>query len=107
VGRDYSLSNGLLLRADIHALFDAYLLSIDKDGRVHVSDSIKDITYTSLQNQLLARPKDKWPPGLAETLDERHAKYLKKLLKIPRVQSTRPRDFPRRPNCQGSGDCPR
>ena len=75
-GGSYSKSNGLLLRADIHALFDAYLLSIDKDGRVHVADSIKDIAYTSLQDQLLAQPKDKWPPGLAETLDKRHKEYL-------------------------------
>lgn len=78
VGRDYSKSNGLLLRADIHALFDAYLLSIDADGRVHVADSIKDIAYTSLQGQLLARPKDKWPAGLAKTLAERHATYLQR-----------------------------
>lgn len=34
--------NGLLLRADIHLLFDAHLLSIDPDGVVHVSRDVPE-----------------------------------------------------------------
>jgi putative restriction endonuclease len=75
-GRDYSKSNGLLLRADIHALFDARLLSVDADGRVHVAASVKDTSYSSLQGKKLTLPKAKWPPKLADTFAERHAEYL-------------------------------
>ncbi len=35
-GGNYKLKNGLLLRADLHRLFDAYLMAIDPDtGKVH------------------------------------------------------------------------
>jgi hypothetical protein len=76
VGRDYAKSNGLLLRADIHALFDARLLSVDADGRVHVAKSVKDTGYSSLQGKRLTLPKAKWPAKLADTLAERHADYI-------------------------------
>lgn len=36
-GTNYRVSNGLLLRADIHTLYDLYLLSVDERYRVHLS----------------------------------------------------------------------
>ena len=76
VGRDYSKSNGLLLRVDIHALYDAQLLSVDGEGRVHIARTVKDATYSSLVGKRLTMPRAKWPSNLAEMLAERHAEYL-------------------------------
>ncbi|AEO43406.1 hypothetical protein XACM_3157 [Xanthomonas euvesicatoria pv. citrumelo F1] len=48
-----ALSNGLLLRKDIHALFDAGLLDISPDLLVSVSDSVTDPCYRTLHGQRL------------------------------------------------------
>lgn len=42
---DYATSNGLLLRADIHTLFDLHLIAIDADGRVAVSRTLEGTEY--------------------------------------------------------------
>lgn len=55
-----ALSNGLLLRKDIHALFDAGLLSIGPDFVVYMAESVTDPYYRSLDGrelQLEATPK--------------------------------------------------
>ncbi len=50
--------NGLLLRSDIHALFDLGLLSVDPKGfRVHCSDQIRgDAMYDGLHGETLRMP---------------------------------------------------
>ncbi len=50
-GRDYnSRDNGILLRADIHALFDSLLLTISSDGNgFDLSPALKDEVYQFLQ----------------------------------------------------------
>jgi predicted restriction endonuclease len=49
---NYDTSNGLLLRADIHTLYDMELLRIDEKGNVILCDEIKnDKTYSSLLKQ--------------------------------------------------------
>ena len=48
-----ALSNGLLLRKDIHALFDAGLLRLTEDCRVTVDVSVIDPYYRSLDGQSL------------------------------------------------------
>ncbi|WP_274497801.1 MULTISPECIES: HNH endonuclease [Xanthomonas] len=48
-----ALNNGLLLRKDIHALFDAGLLHISPDLVVSVSDSVTDPCYRTLDGQRL------------------------------------------------------
>lgn len=55
-----TLSNGLLLRKDIHALFDAGLLAIGPDLVVLVGTGVEDPLYRSLDDQeltLTAEPK--------------------------------------------------
>lgn len=42
---DYSVSNGLLLRADLHTLYDLNLIGIDGNGQVHVSTLFKGSEY--------------------------------------------------------------
>ncbi|ALN57788.1 hypothetical protein GLE_2439 [Lysobacter enzymogenes] len=48
-----TLGNGLLLRKDIHALFDAGLLDISPDLLVSISDAVTDTSYRALDGQRL------------------------------------------------------
>lgn len=58
---DNSPENGLLLRADIHALFDALLITLSEDGtRVEISDALTDPSYAFLQSAMVFQA----PPGL-------------------------------------------
>jgi len=52
------VTNGLLLRADLHNLFDAHLLWIDDDLVVRVAASVSDICYRQWDGQPLRRPVD-------------------------------------------------
>jgi hypothetical protein len=53
---DYSIANGLLLRADIHTLFDLRLISVDPQyGRIVVSSSLSS-TYRTFADQTLRLP---------------------------------------------------
>jgi hypothetical protein len=57
-------SNGLLLRADIHTLFDLYMISIDAHGRWAVSSTLDDTTYVALRGKRPRKPKSS-PPNTA------------------------------------------
>jgi predicted restriction endonuclease len=51
----HRLQNGLLLRADIHNLFDRGLLTIDNQFKVHLHSSIRSsLTYKALHGKKLA-----------------------------------------------------
>ncbi len=53
------VTNGLLLRADIHTLFDLYLISINPDtSKVVVSSSLLNTCYKELNGKSLKSPKD-------------------------------------------------
>jgi len=53
---DYRTSNGLLLRADIHTLFDLYLVSVDpQKGRVAVAPELSD-TYRAFDGKPISLP---------------------------------------------------
>jgi hypothetical protein len=52
------LSNGLLLRADVHTLFDLHLLAIDPAGRLEVSPKLRDTSYAALAGVSVAVPGD-------------------------------------------------
>ena len=48
--KDNDIRNGLLLRADLHRLFDAFLISINPDNlTVHISPKISDPTYNQFE----------------------------------------------------------
>lgn len=53
------LTNGLLLRSDIHTLFDLHLIALDDDMRVLVSSTLTDGGYRALQGRKLRPPKQK------------------------------------------------
>lgn len=76
-GVNYSANNGLLLRADIHTLFDLRLLSIDENMRIHLSKSIKQSKeYGHLHLEKITLPDlNKHTPD-RYALGARHKKFL-------------------------------
>lgn len=68
---DNSIENGILLRADIHALFDAGLISLSKDGKtVDVSERLSDETYSFLKGKKVSPPMYS-PPSRDNILSHR------------------------------------
>jgi hypothetical protein len=59
---DNDLRNGILLRADIHALFDRGLIALTLDGsRIEVRAELSDPSYGFLRTTKVSRPKDGRP----------------------------------------------
>jgi hypothetical protein len=57
---NYDTRNGLLLRADLHTLYDLHLLGVDEHGRVVLSPEVKDPYYQSLVRDVRRfKPPDK------------------------------------------------
>ncbi|MGA9379025.1 MAG: HNH endonuclease [Phormidium sp.] len=57
-------SNGLLLRADLHTLFDLKLITIEPEKmEVYLASSLRETSYSELHGKPLQLPKDKiyWP----------------------------------------------
>ena len=63
------VQNGLLLRADIHTLFDLGLITVDAQGKVTVASRLKGTEYWTFQGALLRKPANApdWPSQLALT----------------------------------------
>jgi len=57
-GGRHSTKNGLLLRADLHNLFDAYLIAIDSNFRVRVSTRVVDGAIRKLEGVRVGLPAD-------------------------------------------------
>ncbi|WP_072062446.1 HNH endonuclease [Pluralibacter gergoviae] len=55
--------HGLLLKADIHTLFDRGFLWIDTEFKIRVSEQLTGTEYAELDGRCLRLPKDKkdWP----------------------------------------------
>jgi putative restriction endonuclease len=71
----HEVSNGLLLRSDLHRLFDGGYLTIDPSNRqVVVSDRIKEEfqngkEYYKLEGQVLREPDQAWAKPSVENLE--------------------------------------
>ncbi len=75
------VSNGLLLRADIHTLFDCGVLGIDPEKRcIVVSDRLKNSCYGKLIGKLLRDPKEVICSPSRQNLESRY-QYFKSLNK--------------------------
>jgi hypothetical protein len=63
VGRDINdPNNGILLRADIHALFDAGLITLTADGcGIAMSSKLSDQSYDFLRRVKVRRPEGHAP----------------------------------------------
>jgi hypothetical protein len=75
-GANYHESNGLLLRADIHTLYDLNLLSIDKNSKIHFHPQIKgDIEYNRYHGKSINIKDGKDLLRMAENLAQRHKRF--------------------------------
>jgi HNH endonuclease len=75
---DYRASNGLLLRADIHTLYDIGLLSIDQHMRVHLAPALTMSEYKQYEGKRIERRPDVSSDGPSQdALKTRHAQFLK------------------------------
>jgi predicted restriction endonuclease len=55
----FHMKNGLLLRADIHLLFDKGLIKIDPDTlKIYVSETIRDSEYTRYHGKTLRKTRN-------------------------------------------------
>ncbi len=61
------VTNGILLRADVHTLFDAFQIAVDAEYRIHVAPGIHDDHYRDLDGTTMTLPDDpdSWPALLA------------------------------------------
>jgi hypothetical protein len=76
-GSDYRVSNGLLLRADIHTLYDLHHLSIDEHGVVHLSDEVRNLKeYAGLDQKTIRQTKSIMDAPSPTNLASRHARFL-------------------------------
>jgi len=74
---DYRTSNGLLLRADIHTLYDIGLLSIDQHMRVHLAPALMASEYKPYDGKRIERrPEDGVDAPSQDALKARHATFL-------------------------------
>ena len=70
--------NGILLRSDIHALFDKLLITLNKDGtRIEVSQELTDPGYEALKTAAVARP-DEGPSPSAKYIEEHRTRFSKR-----------------------------
>lgn len=70
-GGGYEVRNGLLLRADIHTLFDLGLLGVDRGGRILVSSDLDGSEYAELRGKRLLEPESSEQRPDYEALSER------------------------------------
>jgi predicted restriction endonuclease len=74
---NYATSNGLLLRADIHTLFDLHLIAVDADGRVAVSRSLEWTEYAQFRGRrLVAIPSDEGARPAPDQLKRHHDLFM-------------------------------
>lgn len=78
-GTDYRTSNGLLLRADIHTLYDLGLLSIDQYMRVKLADELLLSEYRQYDGKRIERrPAKSVDAPSYDALARRHAAFLER-----------------------------
>lgn len=79
----HKVTNGILLRSDVHLLYDAHLLTILPDsGQVVVSEAVGDQMYREMDGRRMRFPKSKelWPDEqLLEINVKSYNSYQKKL----------------------------
>lgn len=79
-GRDgNSSSNGILLRSDIHRLFDRFLITLSEDGtKIETSPELTDPGYAALKTVTVTQPVG-GPPPSAENIREHRKQFYKRL----------------------------
>ena len=74
---DNSLSNGILLRSDIHALFDRLLITLSSDGgSVDVSPELDDPSYEFLRSARVSKPTN--APPSSKSIQQHRKLFLER-----------------------------
>lgn len=73
-GQNNSPTNGLLLRSDIHTLFDRFLLAVDDYGRIHLSKILMNSEYKKLHLEKIAYPRPNAIPS-RDALARRYSEF--------------------------------
>jgi hypothetical protein len=75
------IGNGLLLRADIHTLFDLYLITVNPDTmQIRIAPELIDTTYDELEGRHLELPLN---PTLHPRVDLLKLHYIESLIHYP------------------------
>ena len=69
-------SNGLVLRSDIHTLYDRDLISVSPEMQIHVSSRLRDSEYFHLHGKQIMLPSENNDLPSQEYLNIRHMRYL-------------------------------
>jgi len=72
---NYKVTNGILLRADIHTLFDLNLIGIDQHGVVHISNELEQSEYSGYQGVVIASSLSE---DTAVNFKKRFVEYIEK-----------------------------
>lgn len=76
---DNSLGNGILLRSDIHCLFDRLLITLSEDGtKIETSPELTDPGYAALKTVTVTRPVG-GPPPSAENIRDHRNRFFERL----------------------------
>lgn len=74
---NYAITNGILLRSDIHTLFDLHLIAVDSDCRVAISRSLEWTEYAQYRGRrLLALPADQQEYPSRDSLKLHHDLFV-------------------------------
>lgn len=78
-GHNFQTKNGLLLRADIHTLFDLGLISIDEKFCIHIAPKIARSEYAILKGKLLMKcPKNVEDMPSTKALKKHHNVFIER-----------------------------
>jgi hypothetical protein len=69
---NYSVENGVLLRADIHTLYDLNIIGIDGEGRIIVSEFLKESEYWRFHGKCIS---GRITEAMSSNLNRRHQLY--------------------------------
>jgi hypothetical protein len=76
---DNSLANGILLRSDIHGLFDRFLITLSEDGtKIETSPELTDPGYAALKTATVTRPVG-GPAPSAKNIREHRRRFFERL----------------------------
>lgn len=77
-GTDYRTSNGLLLRSDVHTLYDLHHLSVDSRGQIHLSREAMSTDYRQFHGKSINLPDLSTQQPASSNLESRHNRFLLK-----------------------------
>jgi hypothetical protein len=81
---DNSPTNGILLRADVHALLDRLLITLTEDGtKMEISPELTDEGYAFLRRAVVSQP-DQGPLSAAENIREHRNRFFARQKQIVR-----------------------